>query len=112
MPNRIRDYDAHIYFTDDTKISAEALRQKVLSTFDSDKIKVSHLVHKKVGPHPLPMFEVNFKRSELDAVLLFLNKERNEHDVLIHPVTGNDLLDHTKHAQWLGNPLDLDLSKL
>jgi aromatic ring-cleaving dioxygenase len=29
--------------------------------------------------------------------------------VLVHPETGNDLIDHTTHAAWLGPPLPLRL---
>ena len=34
------------------------------------------------------------------------------HDVLLHPETGNDRVDHTTHAVWLGAPQPLDLSRL
>ncbi len=32
--------------------------------------------------------------------------------ILIHPRTGDDLADHTDHALWLGEKLELDLSQL
>jgi hypothetical protein len=32
--------------------------------------------------------------------------------VLLHPETGDDLLDHTAHAVWLGTPLELRLDRL
>ena len=30
--------------------------------------------------------------------------------VLVHGLTGDDLADHTEHAAWLGEPVELDLS--
>lgn len=32
--------------------------------------------------------------------------------ILVHPETGDDLADHSKHALWLGAVLPLDLEKL
>jgi aromatic ring-cleaving dioxygenase len=32
--------------------------------------------------------------------------------VLLHPETGDDLLDHTAHAVWFGTPLELRLDRL
>jgi DOPA 4,5-dioxygenase len=31
---------------------------------------------------------------------------------LIHPLTDDDLADHTTLAQWIGEPLELDLTTL
>ena len=31
---------------------------------------------------------------------------------LVHPLTDDDLADHTTLAQWIGEPLELDLSVL
>jgi aromatic ring-cleaving dioxygenase len=37
---------------------------------------------------------------------------RGEHDVLVHPLTGDDYADHAHHAAWLGDKLPLDLDVL
>ena len=31
---------------------------------------------------------------------------------LVHPLTDDDLADHTRLAHWIGEPVDLDLSML
>jgi aromatic ring-cleaving dioxygenase len=31
---------------------------------------------------------------------------------LVHPLTDDDLADHTSLAQWIGEPLDLDLATI
>ena len=32
--------------------------------------------------------------------------------VLVHPLTDDDLADHTALGRWIGEPLDLDLATL
>ena len=43
---------------------------------------------------------------------IFCPKNHGSHSVLIHPQTGNDPIDHSTHALWLGAQLKLDFSKL
>ena len=31
---------------------------------------------------------------------------------LVHPLTGDDVADHTSLAHWIGEPIDLDVSVL
>jgi aromatic ring-cleaving dioxygenase len=58
------------------------------------------------------MLEVNFRKEALDSATSWLEKNRADHIVLIHPLTGDDLTDHTAHAKWLETPLLLNLEKL
>jgi len=58
------------------------------------------------------MFEVNvFNPEQLGTLLSWFVANRGPCSVLVHPNTGNDVLDHTTHATWLGDkvPLDVDL---
>lgn len=110
----MNDYHAHIYFSEETLFSALGVRHQMLEHFSSVKsdLRVGNLITRGVGPHPLPMFEVNFKKEVLNEIILWLETNRKDHVVLIHPVTGNDPKDHTLLALWLGDPLQLDMSKL
>jgi DOPA 4,5-dioxygenase len=45
-------------------------------------------------------------------VLSFLMINHGPHPVLIHPVTDNEILDHSHHALWLGPPQPLNLAEL
>jgi DOPA 4,5-dioxygenase len=110
VTNTLQEFHAHIYFTQASEASAESLREKILTEFAEKEVQIWPLVRRPVGPHPIPMFEMNFKKDALDSVTSWLEKERMGHVVLIHPVTGNDLLDHTIHARWLGKALVLDVS--
>ena len=112
MKSSIREYDAHIYFTSETQPSAEKVQLSMLSEFADGSIQISPLVHTPVGPHPLPMFEAHFKKTSLDHIVQWIEKNRNGHSVLVHPVTENELKDHTESARWFGNPVSLDLNKL
>ncbi len=105
------EYHAHIYFDRETEASAERLRERFLAP-GFEALWVGPLVREPRGPHPLPMFELNFTDRELGAVSQLLMLERGPHRALIHPVTGHDPLDHSAHAMWLGGPLPLDESKL
>ncbi|MGL5793939.1 MAG: DOPA 4,5-dioxygenase family protein, partial [Waterburya sp.] len=39
----------------------------------------------------------------------WLALNRNDLTILIHPLTGNDLKDHTDYAAWMGVPQELNL---
>ncbi|RYZ77553.1 MAG: hypothetical protein EOP04_30965 [Proteobacteria bacterium] len=58
------------------------------------------------------MFGIDIPRSEFEGVVQYLMLNRGGHSILIHPVTDNELLDHTQHALWLGAPQPLNLSVL
>lgn len=61
------------------------------------------------GPHPRGSFEVLFGREAFAAYVSWLMFARpREIDILIHPLTRSQLLDHTARALWLGTPLTLD----
>jgi DOPA 4,5-dioxygenase len=65
---------------------------------------------KGVGPHPKPQFEVQFLASALSAIVpLFRASGLTS---LVHPVTDDDLADHTTLAEWIGEPIPLDQSVL
>jgi len=46
----------------------------------------------------------------IGIVLPWLALYRHGLEVFLHPDTGNDLLDHTDHAIWMGAIRPLDLS--
>ena len=65
----------------------------------------------KSGPHPIPQYEVHFLRKSVDRVLEMIRTSGLRG--LVHPLTDNDLEDHTSLGEWVGGePLDLDLTTL
>jgi DOPA 4,5-dioxygenase len=111
-PGFRREFDAHIYYVSETRERARLLRDQVIEELGELPIFVSPLVDREVGPHPTPMFEICFSAELLEKVRTWLVRNRSGLSVLVHTVTGNDPRDHSEGALWLGDPVDLDFSKL
>jgi DOPA 4,5-dioxygenase len=107
----IREFHAHVYFSVATRSSAIALRDR-LAGLAGGRLVFHSIADEPRGPHVLPMFGVDIPRADLPDVLGFLMLNHGPHSVLIHPVTGDELMDHTHHALWLGRREPLDLGRL
>jgi aromatic ring-cleaving dioxygenase len=107
-------YHAHIYYPLDQRDRAEALRQRLkrlVGAADGPALLfVGELRDHRVGPHPVPQFEIHFLERALPGVLPLL--EGSGLRTLVHPLTDDDLADHTRLGHWIGEPLDLDLTTL
>lgn len=107
-------YHAHIYYSAAQRPVAAALREKLRAAKSSEPLAaikfVGELRDHKVGPHTVPQFEVHFDARLLPAIEPEL--ARSGLRVLIHPLTLDDVGDHTHLGRWLGEPVDLDLSVL
>jgi aromatic ring-cleaving dioxygenase len=111
-PGFRREFDAHVYYMAGTRELAKRLRLQAALRFRNHPVLVGDLVDQLVGPHPLPMFEINFPKELYQAVVDWLDQERGEFSILVHEVTGDDPKDHSSGAKWLGKKLVLDESKL
>lgn len=101
------DYHAHVYWSSvDERRTALSLRKDL----EDLGLSLGRVWDTKVGPHPLPMYQVNYSDSDAHAVEELLSFSGLS--VLLHEDTGDDLRDHTDGARWLGSPLDLDLEWL
>lgn len=100
-------YHAHVYFDADSVLFAENLCQKIDQTF---AFKVGRMHQKPVGPHTMWSCQVIFFKRDFDVFVPWLDRNRGELSVLVHGDTGEPLADHTTHAYWLGNAVELDLS--
>lgn len=105
-------WHAHIYFEAAQRPAATALREAFARMAEAgrDILFVGRMMDAGVGPHPLPQYEVHFRERSVGAVTVML--EASGLRALIHPLTDDDLADHTSHARWLGAPLDLDVTTL
>lgn len=104
-------YHAHIYFDEDSRSAAVDLRAQLLEGNISVG-EVFFLVDKPVGPHPLPMFQISFDQPQYVALIDWLEKHRQGLSILIHPELDDELMGHTKSANWLGAELELNTSVL
>ena len=107
-------YHAHIYYDPDERVAARRLQQAFSSTIRKPGpgrvLFVGELRDRSVGPHPKPQFEIHFLEASLPAVLHEI--EASGLRALVHPLTEDDLADHTTLARWIGEPLTLDHSVL
>lgn len=102
-------YHAHIYFTDGQRDAAEDLR--IRFSADPDILFVGAMTAGKAGPHPIPQYEVHFLKASLDEVGAKIRGSGLR--ALVHPLTDDDLSDHTSLGEWIGGePLKLDLTTL
>jgi DOPA 4,5-dioxygenase len=58
------------------------------------------------------MYQVAFAVEEFPRLVPWLMLNRRGLSVLVHPLTGDDVADHSAHALWLGPPLPLRLEAL
>lgn len=102
-----REFDAHIYFNIKSAKAAEALRVRAMAEFHDKKVFVGMIIPEPIGPHPTPMFEINFPKVLFTEVTLWLMHERKNLSILIHELTGDDLYDHQQAALWMGPQVPL-----
>ena len=106
-PNHWDHYHAHVYFDAASVERATALCLEAGEHFD---VEVGRVHRKPVGPHPSWSCQLAFDRATFDRLIPWLEEHRNGLTVLVHANTGDHLADHTRHANWLGQPRELDLS--
>lgn len=101
-------YHAHIYYSDGERDAAAALRETFKS--DANILFVGRMTDGPAGPHPAAQYEVHFMKAAFEAI-----KARIAETGLrarMHPLTDDDLADHTTLGQWIGEPFELDVSVL
>jgi aromatic ring-cleaving dioxygenase len=106
-------YHAHIYYELEQRASAERLHQQFSTTERAGAVNVlfvGAMRDMNMGPHPKPQFEIHFRDDALAALLEVI--ETSGFTALVHPLTDDDLADHTSLAIWVGEPLALNLSVL
>jgi DOPA 4,5-dioxygenase len=106
-PGKIRRYDAHIYYDSESRDAAAELRRELEERFE---VQLGGWHDEPVGPHPQSMYRIIFASEYFARVVPFLMLNRRGLTILVHPRTGNDRRDHTEHALWLGQKLDLNVS--
>lgn len=104
-------WHAHIYYELHDRTAATALRDRFIDMADMGPILfVGEMTDRAVGPHPIPQFEIHFPASARRNVAEAI--EPTGLRALVHPLTDDDLADHTTLAQWIGEPINLDVSVL
>ena len=102
-------WHAHIYYTAGQRAAAAALRE-LLGRLDDSVLFVGRMMDEGVGPHPMPQYEIHFRERAVPEITAIL--ESSGLRALVHPLTDDDLADHTTHARWIGEPVELDVATL
>lgn len=115
--DRVWLFHSHIYFDHTTlECVAEArafmtlIRQSFAAT---NHLEIHSFIPAPAGPHPCGSFEVLFTREifvDFISWLMFARPERL--NILTHPLSRSQVLDHTVRALWLGTPLPIDRAML
>ena len=108
MTNPDAPYHAHIYYDPAERPAAAVLRD----AFGQDPaiLFVGAMTDGAAGPHPIAQYEVHFLARWRDAVVAAIMATGLR--ALVHPLTDDDLADHTTLAHWIGEPLVLDVTVL
>lgn len=102
-------WHAHIYCEEGQRPAALALRERFAAA--PHILFTGAMTEGKTGPHPIAQFEIHFLAHSLPDVVPLI--EASGLRALVHPLTDDDLADHTSLGRWIGgDPLDLDLSVL
>lgn len=104
--NRYAHYHAHVYFGPPTVAQARALCEGAAERFG---VTMGRVHEREVGPHPHWSCQLSFDSEQFNSLVPWLEAHRDGLDVFVHPLTGDELADHSTHATWLGNASDLKL---
>jgi aromatic ring-cleaving dioxygenase len=108
-PGHIEGYHAHVYYAPETRVIAERLRAAIGDRFQA---RLGSWHDEPVGPHSVAMYQVAFAAEEFARLVPWLMLNREGLNVLVHPLSGDSVADHTRFAAWLGTPLPLRLDVL
>lgn len=98
-------YHIHIYFQPGagSERDALALAQELGRRFPQ-AVEDMHRVG-KVGPHTAENIGVTISPQAFGEVVSWLQMNGKGLSILVHPRTGDELLDHLEAAMWLGKPV-------
>lgn len=100
-------YHAHVYWQNEAQRREALLLRQPLQELGC---QLGTIWDRPIGPHPLPMYQVNYSSNIAEEVEEMLAGTKL--DILLHEDTGNDVRDHTQGARWINNQLTLDIQWL
>jgi aromatic ring-cleaving dioxygenase len=66
----------------------------------------------RIGPHPVPQFQIIFTKAQFQEVVPWMMLNREGLDIPVHRLTDHMVDDHTIYALWLGKPVALVLDHM
>ena len=111
----IKEYHFHVYWNledFDLALNLHDLIEKE-NREGAMVAKILRINKGPIGPHPLPSYEVWVPIEYFSiAYSFFLLNRPPKLSVLIHPLTREEIRDHTERATFLGKSYPLDLTQL
>jgi aromatic ring-cleaving dioxygenase len=105
----ITGFHAHVYFNATTLAQARRLCEDAARRF---AVQMGRVHEHPIGPHPDCSCQLAFGAEVFGELIPWLALHRDGLVVFVHPLSGNELLDHRDHALWMGEIRPLDLSVL
>ena len=105
----ISGFHAHVYFNAATLAQARQLCEATARRFP---LQMGRVHEHPIGPHPDWSCQLAFGAEVFGELIPWLALHRDGLIVFVHPLSGNELLDHRDHALWMGEIRPLDLSVL
>lgn len=105
----IKAFHAHLYYHDEEGVEiAKQVAAQAAELFD---IRIGRFHQKNVGPHPAWSCQLSFAAETFAQIVPWLMLNRQSLDVFLHPLTGDEYVDHTQGVSWLGKSYELDISQ-
>ena len=102
----IKAFHFHIYFDFSEVALANSMADELRNV---DYLEVGRVWDKPVGPHPIGSCQVLVKNEDFYKTMEWFLTNRKGFSIFVHPVTGDDLLDHSDYAMWIGDSYKLNL---
>ena len=112
----VTSWDVHVYFdssNEESTLFALRLRFATLATFPD--LTVNRPYRSPIGPHTRAMWSCELHSpAQFARYLPWFCTRRGALSALVHPITDNELLDHTERCFWIGEklPLSLDIFRM
>ena len=107
-PITITQYHVHVYYEAETKPLAATLRAQLEDRFPG--INFGRWHDNPIGPHPTGSYQLAFDADVFADLITWLALNRQGLVIFIHPLSGDNLADHTQYAMWMGGMPALDLT--
>lgn len=99
-------YHFHIYFSNEQLGKLKELVEKLDAV---DNIRIGRIWEYPVGPHPTGSCQISVRNQDFEKMLVWFLVERGGLDIFIHPLSGDEIKDHSDYAMWIGQSYQLNL---
>ncbi|KAA8908982.1 DOPA-like domain-containing protein [Sphaerosporella brunnea] len=110
LANEVKEWHFHIYFNTSSpsqRAAALNLRDAVLALRKAGvfaAVPLKRVNTAPIGPHPAGSYEIWVPRESFAAVFSFLALNHGTLSVLVHPLTREEVADHSTRKAWIGEP--------